>query len=655
MLMVQSPHRVIQAALEEAHVPERTRNLIASYYNNVKIRFSTQHFTTEWQKVEKGIITGCTLSVILFALTMCWLVESAKYETKGPLTSSGQRQVNSRLLMDDITTTTETAVQTKGLLQKLSGKMSWAGLTARTYKSRYLAIVKGKVVRSNLKLNEETITPIQDKPIKYLGKEYNANLHEKEQVQEVQRILKAELKKIDSCKLPGRYKCWIVQYMLLPRLMWPLTIYNIPLTKVEDMEKNITASLKKWMGISRNFSPDCMYSRTGKIRLPFSRLTEDFKATKTRNMVTFQESEDPCIKGAEIAVDAGRKADTKAEIQEAKGRLKMQEIIGLTNKGKEGLGMRKQKYYSKSTSKEQRDMIVKTVKEKEEESRVVKIAQLSKQGQNLRWEVPQRRISPNNLINMSEESLKFIIKAVHDLLPTPANKNKWFGTSEMCSLCGGNATLSHILSGCTVALTQGRYKWRHDKVLKEIASSIDSKIKENAKRQTGKKRLIQFVKAGQKGEKENFQQESYLSEAKDWKLTADLDRGLRIPSQVCITNLRPDIIFVSNKSKQMGIVELTVPCEERIEISGEIKRLKYEQIVNEGRQNGWKVRCWSVEVGCRGFPAVSMSSFLKDIGYPGGERKKIVERIGKTAEDASRSIWKASHYKEWGQGKHKKN
>ena len=104
--------------------------------------------------------------------------------------------------------------------------------------------------------------------------------------------------------------------------------------------------------------------------------------------------------------------------------------------------MRKQKYYSKSSSKEQRDMIVKTVKEKEEERRVLKIAQLSKQGQNLRWEVPQRQISPNNLINMSEESLKFIIKAVHHLLPTPANKNKWFGTSEMCSLCGGNATLN---------------------------------------------------------------------------------------------------------------------------------------------------------------------------------------------------------------------
>ena len=72
------------------------------------------------------------------------------------------------------------------------------------------------------------------------------------------------------------------------------------------------------------------------------------------------------------------------------------------------------------------------------------------------------------------------------------------------------------------------------------------------------------MKAGQKAEKENFQQESYLSEAKNWKLT--VRQGAKNPSHVYITNLRPDIIFVSNNSKQMGIVELTVPCEERIEI-----------------------------------------------------------------------------------------
>ena len=55
----------------------------------------------------------------------------------------------------------------------------------------------------------------------------------------------------------------------------------------------------------------------------------------------------------------------------------MNEIIGVTNKGKEGLGMRKEKFYSKSSMKEQRDMIVSTVRENEEDKRIVKMTQLS--------------------------------------------------------------------------------------------------------------------------------------------------------------------------------------------------------------------------------------------------------------------------------------
>ena len=49
------------------------------------------------------------------------------------------------------------------------------------------------------------------------------------------------------------------------------------------------------------------------------------------------------------------------------------------------------------------------------------------------------------------------------------------------------------------------------------------------------------------------------------------------------------------------MVELTVPSEERVEVSGELKRLKYEKIAQDARLNGWGVRVWAVEVGCRGF------------------------------------------------------
>ena len=114
-------------------------------------------------------------------------------------------------------------------------------------------------------------------------------------------------------------------------------------------------------------------------------------------------------------------------------------------------------YYSSSSKEGKRTMIVSTIREKEEEKRRIKMTGLAKQGASTRWEVPERRLSHRDVISTSETSLKFLIKSVYDLLPTPANKNRWFNANESCQLCGGVGTLNHILSACEVALSQGRY------------------------------------------------------------------------------------------------------------------------------------------------------------------------------------------------------
>ena len=105
--------------------------------------------------------------------------------------------------------------------------------------------------------------------------------------------------------------------------------------------------------------------------------------------------------------------------------------------------------------------------------------------------------------------------------------------------------------------------------------------------------------------------------------------------------------MVSKKTKQLSIVELTVPNEDRVEISGEFKRLKYEPIVQKGRQSGWRVKVWAVEIGCRGFPAMSISTLMKDLGFKEGERTRMIEIIGKLAEEASHSLWKARYFTKW--------
>ena len=68
------------------------------------------------------------------------------------------------------------------------------------------------------------------------------------------------------------------------------------------------------------------------------------------------------------------------------------------------------------------------------------MTQLAKQGQNLKWEVPQRRVKPDDLLKIADERLKFIIKTVYDLLSTLANKKLWYDGEERCQICGQEGT-----------------------------------------------------------------------------------------------------------------------------------------------------------------------------------------------------------------------
>ncbi|KAK0146619.1 Retrovirus-related Pol polyprotein from type-1 retrotransposable element R2 [Merluccius polli] len=65
------PHKLVETALDRHHVPGKIRDLILDYYKSFKLRV-----TSEWHRLEKGIITGCTITVILFALAMNMLVKA---------------------------------------------------------------------------------------------------------------------------------------------------------------------------------------------------------------------------------------------------------------------------------------------------------------------------------------------------------------------------------------------------------------------------------------------------------------------------------------------------------------------------------------------------------------------------------------------------
>lgn len=48
---------------------------------------------------------------------------------------------------------------------------------------------------------------------------------------------------IDKTLLPGKLKLWCLQFGLLSCMMWPLTVYEVRITKVEKLEVAWTSVL----------------------------------------------------------------------------------------------------------------------------------------------------------------------------------------------------------------------------------------------------------------------------------------------------------------------------------------------------------------------------------------------------------------------------
>ena len=92
-----------------------------------------------------------------------------------------------------------------------------------------------------------------------------------------------------------------------------------------------------------------------------------------------------------------------------------------------------------------------------------------------------------------------------------------------------------------------------------------------------------------------------------------------------------------------------LPSEDQVEFSNELKRKNYATLQVEGKKRSWAVEVWAVEVGCRGFPAGSMSRFLKDLGITGRKKRVVLDKIAEITERASRWLWRCSSKLEWGE------
>ena len=106
-------------------------------------------------------------------------------------------------------------------------------------------IDKGKVIDiSPFSFKGEIIPSIHTNPVRFLGRTIDFTVSDKHSVEKFVTEVLSGLKLIDKSSHKGIHKVWILQNMLIPRLRWPLLIYEISIS-VNCLEHKISSYFKK--------------------------------------------------------------------------------------------------------------------------------------------------------------------------------------------------------------------------------------------------------------------------------------------------------------------------------------------------------------------------------------------------------------------------
>ena len=82
----------------------------------------------------------------------------------------------------------------------------------------------------------QRILTVSEEQVKSFGRVFNEQLSDKNQEAAIRNTTKEGLDAINKSLLPGKFKVWLYQFVLLPRLFWPLIIFKIGLPYVQSLE-----------------------------------------------------------------------------------------------------------------------------------------------------------------------------------------------------------------------------------------------------------------------------------------------------------------------------------------------------------------------------------------------------------------------------------
>ena len=131
-------HDKLWKILKELGIPNHLTRLLRNLYAGQQAVVRTEHGTTDWFQIGKGVRQGCILSPCLFKLYAEYITQNAKLDEAQAGIKIARRNINNLRYADDTTLMTENEETLESLLMKVKEESEKVGLKLRKLRTWHL-------------------------------------------------------------------------------------------------------------------------------------------------------------------------------------------------------------------------------------------------------------------------------------------------------------------------------------------------------------------------------------------------------------------------------------------------------------------------------------------------------------------------------------
>ena len=433
---------------------------------------------------------------------------------------------------DDFCLITRDKRNQQNLIDDINNQITSMGMKLKPSKCRSFSISGGTPTATSFHIGDSEISSIRDEEQKFLGKLLFFKGKPEETFNLVKDTFVKGIEKIGEAMVRNEFKLWMYTNYLLPSKRFLLTIHTLTDTQLKSLDTLTDKAIKSWAGLPPGATNALIHMPEG---LDVKSISEMYKEVHTVSHTRTRLKGDHIVNSAINATiqresEYTHKKSTCIEAETVyKVALESNTTLGqVPNFTGAQAGKLKHKFSEDVTNSVKAALNVERRQKWEEH-----VKSLTVQGHNLALAAAERQdlVCKSFMYDLKQGTLKFLLNAGIDTLPTAANLKRWKKSpSDLCKLCRCRQTTDHVLSNCKMALESGRYTWRHNCIINYIVNSVDEKF-------TVYSDLPGHTAPG----------------------------GGSIPPEICVTPLKPDIVIIDNQKQTIHLFELTCPSERNIE------------------------------------------------------------------------------------------